>query len=58
MKEILINVIGAFLLVYMVIAVSLFCILIGIVFVVMLIVETLLNLISGMIKGKNIVLRK
>ena len=58
MKEILINVIGALLLVYMVIAVSLFCILIGIVFVVMLIVETLLNLISGMIKGKNIVLRK
>lgn len=58
MKEIIINLIGAFLLVYMVLAVAVFAVVIGGVFLVMLVLECILNFISGMIKGSGISIKR
>ena len=58
MKEIIINLIGAFLLVYMVLAVAVFAVVIGGVFLVMLVLEGILNFISGMIKGPGISIKR
>lgn len=57
MKEIVVNVLGAFLLVYMVLALSIFVIIMSIVMGFFIIVEYLLNFLSNFIKGKNIILK-
>ena len=58
MKEIIINLIGAFLLVYMVLAVAVFAVIIGGVFLVMLMLESVLGLVSSMIKGPGISIKR
>ena len=57
MKEITINVLGAFLLVYMVLALSIFVIVMSLVMGVFILIEGVLNFLSNFIKGKNIVLK-
>jgi len=58
MKEILINILGALLLVYMVLAVAVFTVVLGCVFILMLLVESVLNFVSDIVKGPSIVIRR
>jgi len=58
MKEILINILGALLLVYMVLAVAVFTVVLGCVFILMLLVKSVLNFVSNMVKGPSIVISR
>ena len=58
MKEIIINILGILMLTYMVLAVAVFVVVIGGVFLVMLMLEGILNFISGMIKGPGISIKR
>jgi hypothetical protein len=57
MKELFINILGAFLLVYMVLALSIFVIATTVVMGLFILIESLINFVSGIIKGNGIVLR-
>jgi len=58
MKEILINILGALLLVYMVLAVAVFTVVLGCVFILMLLVKSVLNFVNNMVKGPSIVISR
>ena len=58
MKELFINILGALLLVYMVLAIAVFMVIIGSVFLLMLFIESVLNFVSNMIKGPSIVIKR
>ena len=58
MKEIIINILGLFLLVYMVLAAAIFVVVMGVVYGIVIVISTILDFLSSMVKGRGISIRR